>query len=34
MSLRIPRKALSIDFGSKDIKVIEGKYTQDNIQIF
>lgn len=32
--LRIPRKVLSIDFGSKTIKVIEGKHTKDNIQIF
>ncbi|WP_353095904.1 pilus assembly protein PilM [Tissierella praeacuta] len=30
----IPRKALSIDFGSKEIKVIEGKYSKNNIQIF
>lgn len=31
--MNIPRKTLSIDFGSREIKVIEGKYTKGNIQI-
>lgn len=31
--LRFPRKTLSIDFGSKSIKIIEGKCTKDSIQI-
>ncbi|HAE91747.1 MAG TPA: hypothetical protein DCG60_03760, partial [Tissierella sp.] len=30
----ISRKVLSIDFGSKEIKVIEGKYSKNNIHIF
>lgn len=30
----ISRKVLSIDFGSKEIKVIEGKYSKNNLQIF
>ena len=37
MPLKLPsvsRKVLSIDFGSKEIKVIEGKYSKNNIQIF
>ncbi len=36
MPLKLPsvsRKVLSIDFGSKEIKVIEGKYSKNNIQI-
>ena len=33
IALRIPRKALSIDFGSREIKVIEGKYKKGNVQI-
>lgn len=36
MPLKLPsisRKTLSMDFGSKEIKVIEGKYTKDNVQI-
>lgn len=31
--MKIPRKTLSIDFGSKTIKVIEGKHTKDKLQI-
>lgn len=31
--MRITRKVLSIDFGSKAIKVVEGKCAKDNIQI-
>lgn len=31
--ISIPRKILSIDFGSKDIKIIEGKYSKNNIQV-
>lgn len=31
--MRIPRKVLSIDFGSKSIKVIEGKCSKENIKI-
>lgn len=37
MTLKLPsisRKVLSIDFGSKEIKVIEGKYSKNNIRIF
>lgn len=37
MPLKLPsvsKKVLSIDFGSKEIKVVEGKYTKNNIQIF
>lgn len=30
----ISRKVLSIDFGSKEIKLIEGRYTKNSIQIF
>lgn len=31
--MRIPRKTLSIDFGSREIKIIEGKYKKGSIQI-
>ena len=30
---RVPKRTLSIDFGSKEIKVLEGKYARDNIRI-